>query len=106
MKTLFHSQDIWGLVESEFPEPENQQAYQVLLQDENDLLKENKKKDAKALFIIQQAVEEAIFPKVVAATSSKQAWDNLQSTYQGVEKVKTSKLQNLRRDFENLQMKD
>ena len=106
MKTLFYSQDVWDLVESGFPEPANQQAYRALSQAEKDLLKENRKKDAKPLFIIQQAVEEAIFPKVAAATSSKQAWDNLQSTYQGTRQVKTSKLQNLRRDFENLQMKD
>ena len=71
-----------------------------------DLLKENKKKDAKALFFIQQTMEEAIFPKIVATTNSKQAWDNLQSTYQGTRKVKTSKLQKFKRDFENLQMKD
>ena len=90
MKTLFRSQDVWDLVESGFPKLANQQAYQALSQVEKDLLKENKKKDAKALFFIQQAVEEAIFPKVVAA-SSKKAWENLQSTYQGIEKVKTSK---------------
>lgn len=51
-------------------------------------------------------MEEVIFPKVVATTNSKKAWNNLQSTYQSVGKVKTSKLQNIRRDFENLQMKD
>ena len=51
-------------------------------------------------------MEEAIFPKVVVATSSKKAWDNFLSTYQGTGNVKISKLQNLRRDFENLQMKD
>ena len=106
MKTLFRSQDVWDLVESGFPEPANQQAYQALSQAEEDLLKENRQKDARALFIIQQVVEEAIFPKGVVATSSKQAWDNLQSTYQGTRKVKISKLKNLRRDFENLQIKD
>ena len=73
MKNLFRSQDVWDLVESGFPEQKNQQAYQALSHVENDLLKENRKKDAKALFFIQQVVEEAIFPKVVVATSSKQA---------------------------------
>jgi transposase InsO family protein len=106
MKTLFCSQDVWDLVENGFPEPADQQAYQALSQAEKDLLKENKKKDSKALFFIQQAMEESIFPKVAAATRSKQAWESLQTTYQGTSKVKTTKLQILRRDFENLQMKD
>jgi len=34
------------------------------------------------------------------------AWDILETSYQGVSKVKTVKLQNLRRDFKNLKMKD
>ena len=65
MKTLFHSQDVCNLVKSGLPKPTNQQAYQALSQAKKDLLKENKKNDAKALFFIQQVVEEAIFPKVV-----------------------------------------
>lgn len=106
MKTLFCSQGIWNFVENGFPEPTNQQAYQALSQAEKDLLEENKKKDAKALFFIQQAMEESIFPKVAAATRSKQAWDSLQTAYQGTSKVIMAKLQILKRDFKNLQMKD
>jgi hypothetical protein len=105
MKTLFCFQDVWDLVENGFPEQADKQAYHALSQAEKDLLKENKKKDSKALFFIQQAMEESIFPKVVAATRSKQAWESLQIAYQGRSKVKTTKLQILRRDFENLQMK-
>eukprot|EP00253_Pinus_taeda_P017123 PITA_17123 len=37
---------------------------------------------------------------------SNQAWDTLQTTYQGMEKLKTTKLQMLRRDFETLCMKE
>ena len=51
MKTLFCSQEIWDLVENGFTEPPNQAAYNVLSQAKKDLLKENKKKDAKALKI-------------------------------------------------------
>jgi hypothetical protein len=43
---------------------------------------------------------------VSSVVSSKQAWDTLETSYQGVSKVKTVKVQNLRRDFENLKMKD
>ena len=70
------------------------------------LLKENKKKDNKALGLIQQGLRESIFPKISSAESSKKAWGTLETCYQGVTKVKNVKLQNLRRDFENLKMKD
>lgn len=68
-------------------------------------VKEKKKKDAKALFLIQQALDDAIFPRVMAATTSKAAWESLEKEYLGAEKVVTVKLQTMRRDFENLQMK-
>jgi hypothetical protein len=70
------------------------------------LLKENRKKDNKALGLIQQGLNEAIFMNIARAASSKMAWDILETNYEGVSKVKTVKLQNLRRDFENLKMKD
>ena len=75
MKTLFCSREIWDLVENGFTEPPDQASYNALLQAQKDLLKENKKKDAKTLFFIQQAMEESIFPRVAAATRSKHAWD-------------------------------
>ena len=70
------------------------------------LLKENRKKNNKALSVIQQGLSESIFPKISSVESSKKAWDTLEMCYQGVTKVKNVKLQNLRRDFENLKMKD
>ena len=51
MKTLFCSQELWDLVENGFIEPPHQATYNVLSQAQKDLLKENKKKDAKALFL-------------------------------------------------------
>ncbi|XP_077242627.1 uncharacterized protein LOC143883158 [Tasmannia lanceolata] len=45
-------------------------------------LKESKKKDARALFLIQQAMDEPIFPRIMAAATSKEAWDLLQEEYQ------------------------
>ena len=44
--------------------------------------------------------------KIASAASSKMAWDILETCYQGVSKVKIAKLQNLKRNFENLKMKD
>jgi hypothetical protein len=42
----------------------------------------------------------------VSSTKKAKEWDILQTSYQGMDKVKTSKLQILRRDFETLSMKD
>nr|GFB95331.1 UBN2 domain-containing protein [Tanacetum cinerariifolium]GFB95342.1 UBN2 domain-containing protein [Tanacetum cinerariifolium] len=67
--------------------------------------KENQKRDAKALFFIQQAVDESIFSRIVAATTSNQAWIILKTKYQGSTKVNTVKLQSLRRNFETSGMK-
>ncbi|KAL0438667.1 UNVERIFIED_CONTAM: Retrovirus-related Pol polyprotein from transposon TNT 1-94 [Sesamum latifolium] len=72
-----------------------------------DTLKDLKKKDAKALFFIQQAVDDAVFSsRISAATKAKEAWDALRNGYQGTTKVLTVKLQTLRRQFESFRMKD
>ena len=48
----------------------------------------------------------SILPRIATNTNAKEAWDTLETAYQGLDKVKTSKLQILRRDFESLSMKD
>ena len=70
------------------------------------LLKENQKKDNKALGLIQQVLSESIFSNISSDESSNKAWDTLETCYQCVIKVKNVMLQNLRKDFENLKMKD
>ena len=67
-------------------------------------LRESRKKDSKALFMIQQALDDDIFPRISAATTSNEAWEILQQEYLGHRKVVAVKLQTLRRDFENLSM--
>ncbi|KAK3029226.1 hypothetical protein RJ639_039306 [Escallonia herrerae] len=94
MRTLLKSQDLWDLVEQGYPDP-----------NEESKLKENKKKDSKALVIIQQAFHDSIFSRIAATTTSKQAWSILQKEFQGDSKVIVVRLQSLRRDFETLYMK-
>lgn len=60
MITLFISQDLWELVEKGYQNPY-----------EDTRLRENRKMDSKALFFIQQAVNEVIFSRIAAATTSK-----------------------------------
>jgi hypothetical protein len=77
-------------------------AYNALTQVEKDALKYQRKKDGRAMFYIHQAMHETILPRVASTKKYKEAWDILQNSYQGMDKVKTSKLQILRRDFETL----
>nr|GEY40002.1 UBN2 domain-containing protein [Tanacetum cinerariifolium] len=75
------------------------------LGDDNAKKKENQKRDAKALFFIQQAVDESIFSRIATATTSEQAWSILKTEFQGSSKVITVKLQSLRREFETSNIK-
>lgn len=93
--TLFKSQELWEFVETGIVETSDDEVCR----------KKNQKLDAKALFFIQQGVDESIFSRIAAATSSKQAWTILKTEYQGSTKVITVKLQSLRRDFETSGMK-
>eukprot|EP00253_Pinus_taeda_P012937 PITA_12937 len=106
MKSLFASQGIWELVETGYAEPADATALAALTVAERGQLKSDMKKDAKALFFLFPSVHESFFPWIAAATKSKEAWDILKTAYQGMEKVKTAKLQMLRRDFENISIKE
>ncbi|WOG83037.1 hypothetical protein DCAR_0102211 [Daucus carota subsp. sativus] len=79
MKTLLKSQELWDIVEG---------GYKAT--DDENKSRENKKKDSKALVIIQQAVHDSVFSRIVAAGTSKEAWSILQKEFQGDSKVKVS----------------
>ena len=69
-------------------------------------LRETRKKDAKALFFIQSALDDVFFPRIAEATTSNQAWAILKQEFLGDRKVINVKLQSLRREFETLGMKE
>ena len=106
MRALFVSQDLWEFVEEGFEEPADEIEFNMLTQVEREQLKRNKKKYSKALLFLYQAVHESVFPRIEATKRSKEARETLKTAYQGMEKVKTTKLQLLRRYFETLCMKE
>jgi len=64
MKTFFCSQDLWEIVDEGFTISADISTLNVAQKKE---LKENKQKDSKALFFLQQAVADNIFPGIMGA---------------------------------------
>ncbi|KAK8921190.1 hypothetical protein KSP39_PZI020029 [Platanthera zijinensis] len=67
-------------------------------------LRESKKRDKKTLFLLYQGIDEATFEKISDATSSKETWEVLQCSMQGVDKAKKVKLQSLRAQYKVIKM--
>jgi 5'(3')-deoxyribonucleotidase len=100
MQPIFITKDLWELVIDRYTMPYADK-FKTLSDDDKKVLKEIIKKDNEALSLIGSTVEESIFTKINVAESSKQAWDILKNTYEG---VVVAKLQTLRRNFENANM--
>ncbi|KAL3729300.1 hypothetical protein ACJRO7_026409 [Eucalyptus globulus] len=96
MTTFLMAQDLWDIVEKGCEAPPEGAS----------VSKDQLQKDAKALYFIQQALSETVFPRIIGARTAKEAWDILREEFQGSEKVRIIRLQTLRRDFENSKMKN
>ncbi|XP_059436328.1 uncharacterized protein LOC132169286 [Corylus avellana] len=105
MRALFGFQDLWEDITDGFIEPTEEEEAEYTA-DEKKTLKEQRKKDKKALFLLYQALDESTFEKVAEAMTSKQAWEILASIFKGDERVKRVRLQSLWGEFEALHMKD
>ena len=75
MKALLGAQDVWDIVEKGF----NEQDEASLSQGVKETLRESRKRDKKALFLIYQSVDENTFEKIFNATTTKEAWVKLQT---------------------------
>ena len=84
MEALFASHGIWELVETGYAEHADAVVLAALIVVERDMLKSDRKNDAKALFFLFQSVHESVFPWIAAATKSKEAWDILKNAYNRV----------------------
>nr|XP_028946855.1 uncharacterized protein LOC103418446 [Malus domestica] len=69
-KALFGSQDLWEVVSNGYDEPTTDQeaAYTA---DQKNTLKDLRKKDNKALYVLYQGLEDSTFEKIAEATTSK-----------------------------------
>ncbi|KAJ3707124.1 hypothetical protein LUZ61_010829 [Rhynchospora tenuis] len=103
MRALLGAQEVWEVVEDGYQEHADTTA---LTGANARLLRENRKKDKTALYIIYQAVDESSFEKIAGATSSHEAWNTLEKAYKGADRVKKVRLQTLRGEFEALKMKE
>ena len=99
--SLFGAQDVSDLVHNGFEEPPTNAT-----EAQRTAFKENKKKDCKALFYIQQNIDNQYFEKIAKTTRSKETWDILENYHNGGEKVKQVKLQSYRRKHEMMQMEE
>ncbi|KAK2363413.1 hypothetical protein QL285_088402 [Trifolium repens] len=98
MIVLFGAQDVLELVT---------EGYVPVAADAQKLAqKDTKKKDQRALFYIHQCVDENVFEKIADSETAKAAWDTLVRCYGGDASVKKVKLQSLRKQYENLIMKN
>ncbi|KAL4339806.1 hypothetical protein GQ457_08G010530 [Hibiscus cannabinus] len=103
MKALLGAQDAWEITHKGYESPQDET---LLSQQERDALTKTKKKDQQALSLIHQCLDDSMFVKVANANTAKEAWEILQNSLQGVDKVKKVRLQVLRGEFETLRMKE
>jgi hypothetical protein len=105
MKIVLLLNEVWDMVESEF-KTLAATALTALSANALKAYKELQHKDPQARCLIKGCMEESILTRITGAENAHQAWKILETTYKGTDRVKTVRLQNLRRDFENLKMKD
>ncbi|XP_052488066.1 uncharacterized protein LOC128041780 [Gossypium raimondii] len=103
MKTYLQAFDLWEVVNTD-AEPAPLRANPTVAQIRQHA--DERTKRHKAMSCIQNCVSDVIFTRIMACETPKQAWDKLKEEFQGTERTRQQQLLNLRRDFENLKMKE
>ena len=106
MKTVMVTNNLWEFVIKGFNDVTDPAQYVALTNNQKTQLKESRRKDAKALSLIEPMMTETIFSKIAAENYAKDAQHILETNFKGTNKVGVVKLQMVRREFENLQMRD
>lgn len=95
MKTVLRSLEFWNLVEKGVSDSKDEAVE-----------RENKKRDAKAMFLIHQSVDGPNLDHIAKAKSAHEAWEVLRKQCQDMSKVLSVRIQALWQSFETLQMGD
>ncbi|KAG8493853.1 hypothetical protein CXB51_011152 [Gossypium anomalum] len=102
-KTYLQAHDLWNVVQND-TEPPPLRANPTIAQIRQH--NEDCAKKYKAMSCLHSGVSDAIFTRIMACDTPKEVWDKLKKDFQGSNKTRQQQLINLRRDFENLRMKD
>ncbi|KAG8485836.1 hypothetical protein CXB51_019242 [Gossypium anomalum] len=103
MRTYLQAFDLWEVVNTN-AEPAPLRANPTVAQIKQHA--DERTKRYKAMSCIQNCVSDVIFTRIMACETPKQAWDRLKVEFQGTKRTRQQQLLNLRRDFENLKMKE
>ena len=105
MRALLGAQDAWEMVTTGYKEPSAVEVA-AMTANQTKILKEERMKDRVALYLLFQAVDESGFEKIAGATTSKEAWETLNTVFKGADRVKQVRLQTLRGELEAMKMKE
>jgi hypothetical protein len=97
MRFFLKSIDCWSIVDSGLTKPEDTTPETVPL-------KNARLANDKALHALCQALSPSEFAKISNCESAKEAWQILETTYEGTKLVKYAKLQMLTSRFEEIKM--
>ncbi|KAG8492255.1 hypothetical protein CXB51_009912 [Gossypium anomalum] len=103
MRTYLQAFDLWEVVNTDVelaPLRANPTVAQIKRH------ADERTKRHKVMSCSQNCVFNVIFTRIMAYETPKQAWDKLKEEFQGTERTRQQQLLNLRRDFENLKMKE
>ncbi|XP_015084112.1 uncharacterized protein LOC107027463 [Solanum pennellii] len=67
---------------------------------------EEKSKKSKAKSLMQNAVADTVFYRIMACKTAKEAWDRLKEEYQGSDRTRQMQVLNLKREFESLNLQE
>ena len=81
--------DLWEFIISGLNDVTDPTQYAALTNNQKTHLKESRRKDAKALSLIEATMTETVFSKIAAANYAKEAWDILETNFKGTDKVRT-----------------
>ncbi|KAJ4713761.1 Retrovirus-related Pol polyprotein from transposon TNT 1-94 [Melia azedarach] len=103
MKSYLKSIGLWDAVETgrDPPPLRANPTIAQMKQYEEELLKKDK-----ALTVLHSALADHVFTGIMALETAKEVWDQLKEQNEGSDRVKAVRLLTLKREFENLKMKE